>query len=152
MNACRILKGVVLLLLAGQSMAGVVETGPDDFRLTNFGPAADTFAFAARQDMVYNSVDDEYFVIFLGRRPQEPTSFDEIEVYGLRLTTGGTPIGEPTLLTAVDGTGSAGGAPQNRQIVYDPNRNGYVLVYNAQDSEFGATSTDIYGQLISASG
>ncbi len=152
MNIYRFLQALTLLLLSGQSISGVEEVGADDFRVTNFGPANDTFAFAARQDMAYNSADNEYFVIFLGRRPEAPTSFDEFEVYGLRLTSSGATIGDPILLTSVDGIGSAGGAPQNRRVVYDPNRNGYVLVYDAQDSEFGASSIDVYGRLITASG
>ncbi len=140
------------LLLTSTTWAGVRETGADDFRITNFGPAGDLFAFAARQDMAYNSTDNEFFIIFLGRRPGPMVSMDEFEVYGQRLTTSGANIGDPILLTSVDGLGSAGGAPQNRRVVYDPGANGYILVYDAQDTSLGATSVDIYGRLIAASG
>ncbi|MEM7704258.1 MAG: hypothetical protein AAF358_01825 [Pseudomonadota bacterium] len=140
------------LLTSFSAAAQLRETGADDFRITNFGPADDTFAFAARQTMVYNPQNDEFYVVFLGRRPEAPVASDEIEMYGLRLDRLGSPIGDPVLLTSVDGTGSAGGSPQERRLAYDPIRNGYIVVYNAQDSEFSAASVDIYGRLIGADG
>ncbi len=140
------------LLTCFSATAQLRETGADDFRITNFGPADDTFAFAARQTMVYNPQNDEYFLVFLGRRPEPPVASEEIEMYGLRLDRFGSPIGDPVLLTSVDGIGAAGGTPQERRLAYDPIRNGYVVVYTAQDSEFGASSVDVYGRLIDSSG
>ncbi|MEM6936084.1 MAG: hypothetical protein AAF552_06480 [Pseudomonadota bacterium] len=140
------------LLTSFSAAAQLRETGADDFRITNFGPADDTFAFAARQTMVYNPQNDEFYVVFLGRRPEAPVASDEIEMYGLRLDRLGSPIGDPVLLTSVDGIGAAGDSPQERRLAYDPNRNGYVVVYSAQDSEFGSSSVDIYGRLIGANG
>ncbi len=149
---CRALAISMLMFAAAPSRAGVVEVGSDDFRITNFGPADDTFAFAVRQQMAYNPVDNEFFAVFLGRQPGPVVSAEEIELYGLRLSASGQALGDPVLLTEVDGVGSPGGVPQNRRVAYDPTRGGYMIVYDAQDAEFGATSNDIYGRFISATG
>ncbi|MEM9533305.1 MAG: hypothetical protein AAGA23_20455 [Pseudomonadota bacterium] len=140
------------VLAASPVLAEVREAGADDFRITRFGPADDTFAFAARQDMVYNSARDEFFLVFLGRQPVAPVADDEIEMYGLRLSAAGVPLGSPELLSSVDGLGASGGVPQNRRVDYDPGRDGYVVVYEAQDTEFSAASIDLYGRLISGAG
>lgn len=145
---------VLLILLAiGAFPALAIEVGPDDFRITNIGPDGDTFYFAARQQMVYNSVNNEYFVIYIARSDDPRVASEEVEAWGQRVGASGDVLGAPILLTDVGGLGTNNGEiPLWFQIEYNPTSNTYLLVYNTLDSRFATGKQAIYGRLLAGDG
>ena len=61
------------------------EIGADDFRISGMGPDRDLLYGAWLPDVVYNSTDDEYLVVWSGDDDVGPLVEGEYEVFGQRL-------------------------------------------------------------------
>jgi hypothetical protein len=136
--------------------ASGLETGPNDFRVTQFGTDGDLGSRAIRQEMAYNTVDNQVLTVFFGTTDTDSrVAPQELELWSLALSAIGTPLGPPTLITAVNGLGNNSNGHVllgARGLEFDPNRRGYVVVYDAVDSSFGSDSFGIYARLLDTSG
>lgn len=143
----------LVALLGVGSVVGAIEVGPNDFRITNIGPNGNTDFFASRQQMVYNNVNDEYFVIFIARSDDAQVIPTEVELWGQRINPAGSNVGGPILLTDVGGLRADNAeSPSSYQIAHNPSSNTYLLVYNSQDSRFALGKASIFGRLLTGNG
>lgn len=63
-----------------------MEVGANDFRPSAMGPDGDPTYGGGYPDVVYNSSDAEYLVVWFGDTP--PLADDEMEIFGQRLRSG----------------------------------------------------------------
>ncbi len=144
----------LLWVLISSTVDGqVLEYDADDFQITAVGTPGDTADFAIRQEIAYNSADDEYLVVYLAYDGFGPTVDGEEELWGQRVSARGEAIGDRVLLTDVGGLGTVGPRLFNYQVAYIPSRNGYFLTYNADDPDFPAvTGFRVFGVILDAMG
>lgn len=75
----------------------LLETGPQDFRVSN---AAVAGIEASRPKIVYNSLDQEYLIVWRGVRASAPT-----EIFGRRLSAAGAEIDKDFQITNIAAVG-----------------------------------------------
>lgn len=143
---------ILICLLSCSTVLAQTETGTDDFRITIFGPDGTNDFGAILPEVAYNSTNDEYLVVFLANTDQGPTAPTEAELWAQRISAQGLLLGNPQLITDVDGLGADGARPTAYRVIYIPSRNGYFVAYSAFDAEFGDTTFRIYGLFLSAAG
>lgn len=69
------------------------EIGPNDFRISDVGPDGDTSFSAIDPDVVYNSILNEYLVVFRGDDNFGTLVDGEFEIFGQRLNAAGNEVG-----------------------------------------------------------
>ncbi len=71
-----------------------VETGADDFRLSNMGVDGTPEGTGLDPDVVHNGVDNEYLVVWSGDWPMHTVvAVDKFDIHAQRLTAGGAEVG-----------------------------------------------------------
>lgn len=113
----------------GQRVTGVgIETGVNDFRISDMGPDGDPDYDGVTPDVVYNSDPHEYLVVWGGDDDSGALVNNETEIYGQRLdSVTGSEIGANDFRLSDMG-------PDGEHIGYGAERP--HLAWNAQDSEF----------------
>jgi hypothetical protein len=82
------------LEIFGQRLtAAGVQTGANDFRLSDMGPDGDTAYRADDPSVVYNRAASEYLVTWSGDDDTGSLVDGELEIFGQRLTAAGAPAG-----------------------------------------------------------
>lgn len=89
-----------LLLTAAPAAAEPIEPIGPQLRLTQVGTDGDATVDAGQPDIAYNSVRDEYLVVWTNSAPGDS------EIWGRRLRSDGSPIGDPFQISGL--TGSTG--------------------------------------------
>jgi hypothetical protein len=114
----------------GQRLADAgTEVGPNDFRISDAGPDGDT-RFDAVRPVVAAGQASEYFVVWYANE----TPRNQFEVYGQRVSTAGTPVGDNDFI--ISKLGAGGNAALDAQfpgLVYGSGPNEYFAVWSADD-------------------
>lgn len=126
------------------------EIGTNDFRLSEMGGIGDAFA-AQRPDVAYNSVDNEFLVVWRG----DDNTVAETEIFGQRLNADGAEVGTDDFQISHMGSDSDTTIiPDRPAVAYDPDDDRYLMAWFS-DTTAGSLVNDeneIYGQLLTGAG
>ena len=124
--------------------AAGTQIGTNAFRISDMGPEGNSNYAALRPRIAYDSVDNQYLVVWEGIDDTPPIS-NEREIFGQRLNAAtGAEIGDNDFLISFSGSFIHSQRPET---TYDATRNQYLVVWERA----AAGETDIYGQQLAAS-
>jgi len=123
-----------------------------DTRLSNMGPDGDANSAADQSAVVYNTTNNEYFVVWHGDTDDVGGLVDnEFEVFGQRVNAAtGARIGGRIRISTQGADGNVNAFPSHPSVTWNSGNNQYFVVWQgdtATDNEF-----EIFGQRLSASG
>lgn len=117
-----------------------------DFRISNAGPDGDPNFDATNPDIVYNSVANQYLVVWDG----ESAVDGENEIYGQIIDATGAEVGTDFVISDMGPPGDVVFDAVTPAVEYSPVTNEYTVIWRADDNPNDAF--EIYGQRISAAG
>ena len=125
-----------------------LEVGSNDFRISFLGTDGDTNFRAEEADVVWNSVNNEFLVVWKGE-----TAVDgELEIFGQRINANsGALIGSNFRISDVGSEGDTARAATRPKVAYSATSNEYLVVWEADDESLN-NEIEIYGQRISNTG
>lgn len=120
----------------GQRIDGATgaEVGTNDFRISDVGPDGNTAYIALTPDVAYNSVNNEYLVVWAA--DDYPTVLnDEYEIFAQRINGAtGAEVGTNDFrISDVGPTGSASYDAANPSVAYNSANNEYLVVWSGDD-------------------
>lgn len=120
------------------------EVGANDFRISFLGTDGDTAFRAEDPDVTYNSIDNEFFVVWKGE-----TSVDgENEIFGQRIDAStGNLIGSNFRISDMGTEGDTSTGAFLPKVDYSKTNNEYLVVWEGDDVI--NNKIEIYGQKIS---
>ncbi len=127
------------------------EVGPNDFRISDMGPNGDDDFDARSPSISYNSLTNQYLVVWYGDDVIE----DENEIYGQLLTASGQQTGSNDFRISYmgpdDDLNYDGILPA---VVYNANNNQFMVSWQADDNSNGMVDDEleIFGRAVSAAG
>ena len=127
-----------------------------DFRISQTGPDSEPNRDATRVSLAYNSHDNEYLAVFTADHSftgvgETPTNNEE-EIFGQRITAGGTEVGANDFLISSTGTPDSSGLYDANlpRVAYSASPSEYLVTWSAD--EIANDWNEIQGQRLSASG
>lgn len=130
------------------------ETGANDFRISDIGPAGDDFFNAFTPALAHNVVTNQYLVVWNGI--DNATGTPEYETYGQLLDATGVEIGANDFRISDMGpdgyTDVLAYITTGANVVHNPTTNQYLVVWAGVDDASGLPENEIYGQLLQADG
>ncbi len=137
----------------GQKVAAdTTETGANDFRISSAGPDGDFLFDAARAEVAYNVVDQEYLVVWVGEDDIDPLVEGELEIFGQRIdaVTGAEVGANDFRISQMGPDGDAGFEAGEPAIAYSRLSNRYLVVWEGDDASGNMVDDEfeIWGQLI----
>lgn len=118
----------------------------DIVRISNVGPDGVGSHDAGQPDVVYNSTNNEYFVVWSG----DPILNGEFEISGQRMSATGQQIGDDIRLSDMGLEGDINFAAVAPAVAFNSVNNDYLVVWTGDDGVDG--EMEIYGQRVSAAG
>jgi hypothetical protein len=125
------------------------QLGPDDFCLSDMGPESDPAYDAQMPDVVYNSAEGEYLVVWDGDDDTGSLEDNELEVYGQRIeAVTGAQIGLDLRLSDLGPDGDPDYAAWIPAVAYNSDDNEYLVVWWGDDNTPPLVDEEfeIYGQ------
>ena len=121
------------------------EVGENDFRISDMGPDGDTDYYATESAVAYNSVNNEYLVVWVGA---DTTSNKEQEIFMQRIDAAtGLEVGQnDTRISDMGPDGNTQYYAANPVVVYNLLANEYLVLWVGSDE--GVGEWDVYGQRI----
>jgi len=135
--------------------SGGVELGANDLRISDMGPNGNTGFAALEPAAAYNSVDNEYFVVWRGDSNTGALVNNEFEIFGQRLTNMGAEVGTNDLrISNVGSDGDVDFAAFRPAVAYNSTNNEYLVVWHGDDdiAPLVDNEREIFGQRISGAG
>lgn len=133
---------------------GAVMNG-GGFRISHMGPDGSTSYDAQRPSVAYNSVRDEYLVVWSGETNTGLRVQGEFEVHGQRLSATGALLGTPGFrISDMGPDGNALFDAIRPRIAYDPLNDTYLVVWEGDDDNGGAVNDEmeVWGQRLTGDG
>ncbi len=136
------------------------EVGTNDFLIARIGTAGDPATDAIEPAVVYNSVRNEFLVVFAGDNAPDPVGppplvIDTFEIYAQRVAAGGSLVGGQLRLSDM-GSDDTNGSYDARDpaIAYNPGSDQYLVVWNGDDNTAPLINNEmeIFGQVVGYSG
>jgi len=136
--------------------AAGVETGVDDFRISNMGPDANTAYDGYYPDVAWNATDNEFLVVWEGDDDSGSLVDGESEIFG-QLIDGatGAEIGSDFRISDMGATdGSIDFKAYRPEVDWNATDNLYLVVWEGDDDTGPLVDgeSEIFGQLIDAAG
>jgi hypothetical protein len=134
--------------------AATGESVGADFRISNMSDAGkDRSGYGPR--VVYNRTSHEYLVVWHGQAtPEAPDSV--FEIHGQRLSRTGQEVGKDFRISTTTDLGKIMGsfvrASAHADLAWNSTDNQYLVVWDAMGQPDDIIRTEIYGQLLDASG
>ena len=131
------------------------ETGVDDFRLSDMGPNGDASYGASLPAVAYNSIDNEYLVVWRGDDNTAPLVDNENEIFGQRLSAAGVEQGTNDFRISDTGTdGSLSFVATEPVVIHNSTDDEYLVVWQADDNTAPLVDNEneIFGQRLNALG
>jgi hypothetical protein len=114
--------------------AGGIETGTNDFRISDMGPDADPNYKAYNPYVAWNSTDNEFLVVWEGEDNTGSLIDNEYEIYGQRISDAGAEIGGDLRLSDMGATdGNSSFDASRPRVSYNATDNVYLVVWDADD-------------------
>ena len=144
--------------LRGQLLDGAGNEIGDDFRVTygsddGYDPTIlDYYADFSR--VVWNSIDNEYMIIFRGPQGPDPTNQfgSNAELYAQRLAADGSPLGLPTKLSQTGPDNEDQWFISFPNVVHNSIDNEYMVSWQASFTGPGVLGFEVLGQRVAADG
>lgn len=134
------------------------QIGLDDFQISNQGPALDGKFEAKQPNIVYNSTDSTYLVVWSGVSTATSGSQQKFEIFGQLLDSDGNKIGSDFQISSTLAENDLRLDAENPSIAYNTVDNNFLVVWDAPASFFAINSTavndqnEIFGQLLTSDG
>lgn len=137
--------------ILGQRLRGVDGSKLGDvIRISSTGPDGDTGFSTLGPDVVYNSVLNEYLIVWPAERVN-----DEFEIFGQRLTAEGVEVGANDFrISDMGPDGDANFDGLDTAVSFNSSDNEYLVVWEGDDDENGASNdiNEIFGQRLAGDG
>lgn len=139
----------------GQRLSGTGgELGANDFRISSMGPDGNASYDALSSAVAYNSIANEYLVVWSGDDNTPPLGESEEEIFGQRLSSTGGAVGSDDFRISdmgPDGDPNLGaGSPA---VVHNPGSNEFLVVWEGDDDDVTVDEEfEVFGQRLSATG
>jgi hypothetical protein len=131
------------------------EIGANDQRISSMGPNGDPDYDAYYPAVAYNSIDNEYLVVWTGDDTIGGVVEGEFEIFGQLLSADGSMIiTNDFRISDVGGTGNPLYGTGKPDVAYDSGFNRYLVVWWANDPVDGVVQgeNEIWGQVLDADG
>ncbi|MEM1120215.1 MAG: T9SS type A sorting domain-containing protein [Bacteroidota bacterium] len=135
--------------------ANGVEIGINDFRISDMGPNGNADFDAFDPSVTYNTVDNEYLVVWRGDDNTDGLIDDELEIFGQRLNANGVEIGTNDFrISDMGSNGNANFDAFDPSVTYSNVDNEYLIVWTGEDNSNGLVNEEfeIFGQRLNAAG
>jgi hypothetical protein len=137
------------LFALARAEAAFGPSGPQQ-RISFMGPNDSVGYFGQAPSVAYNSSANEYLVVWFGDDNTAPLVDNEFEIFGQRLSSSGTPLGERIRISAQGADGDPDSEAHLPSVAYNAVANEYLVVWQG---EVGTTSEfEIWGRRVSAAG
>src|SRR3954451_716774 len=128
----RIVGSALLCALAG-ALALAGEVGADgvgsQVRVSQTGVDGNSAADADSAAIAYDSVRDQYLVVWDADPGVAPLADEEQEIFGRIMRTDGTPVGSEFRISDVGADGNAALDATNPSVAYDPVLDEYLVTW-----------------------
>jgi hypothetical protein len=122
----------------GQRLNAVTgaEIGTNDFRISDMGPDGDSDYDAFSPAVAYNSINNEYLVVWVGDDDVSPLVSEELEVWGQRVngSTGAEAGINDFRISALGQDGDTNFSASNPSVAYNTSANEYLVVWQGDDN------------------
>jgi hypothetical protein len=138
----------------GQRLDGpdASEIGSNDFRISDVGGTGTTVRQAFSANVAFNSINNEYLVVWVADDSDAGLADNELEVFGQRLVgIDGSEVGNNDFrISDMGGTGDPSLDAAPPEISYSPARNEYLVVWSGDDNTAPLVNgeNEIFGQFI----
>jgi hypothetical protein len=141
----------------GQRLAGNtgLSVGANDFRITDVGPPGSPVNGASDPDVVHNSANNEYLVVWTGNEGLGGLHNNEFEVYGQRLSATGGQIGTNDFrISQMGPDGDPAYRVFSSAVAHNATSNEYMVVWSGDDNTAPLVDNEneIFAQRLSAAG
>ena len=126
-----------------------------NFQISDMGPAGNVAYGAFSPDVVYNSVDNQYLVVWAGDDDSGSLVDNEYEIFGQLLDADGNAVGTNDFrISDMGDTGIAAYGASAPAVTYNPDLNQYLVVWQGDNNTGSLVDNEfeIYGQLLEANG
>jgi hypothetical protein len=154
-RATRIVVDGDALLVAAYPVVVDPELGSNDYRISDMGGIGDADFDASDAAVAYNSVYNEYLVVWEGDDNTGGLVDNEAEIFGQLLSaTGGGVLTNDFRISDVGGTGNATYGANRPDVAFNSTYNQYLVVWSADDPVDGVVDgeLEIWGQVLDADG
>ncbi len=125
------------------------QVGANDFRLSDMGPDGDTAYLALSPDIVYNSANGQYLVVWHGNDDTGSLVDGEYEIYSQRVEAAtGAQIGGDLRLSDMGPDGNQNYNAAYPAVAYNNANNQYLVVWHGDDDTPPLVNSEfeVYGQ------
>ena len=155
MTSTRLVVDGSALLSAAYPVVVDPELGSNDYRISDMGGVGDPTYGGMHAAVVYNSIYNEYLVVWEGDDNSGGLVDDEAEIFGQLLSAnGGGVLTNDFRISDVGGTGSAASNARDPDVAFNSAYNQYLVVWSADDPVDGVVDNEfeIWGQFLDADG
>jgi hypothetical protein len=130
------------------------EIGTNDFRISQMGPDGNASYDAFGSAVAYNSIANEYLVVWYGDDSTLPLVDNEDEIFGQRLSAVGGAVGADDFrISDMGPNGDPDLGAFHPDVAHNPGSNEFLVVWEGDDN---VTTVDeefeVFGQRLSATG
>ncbi len=127
------------------------EIGINDFRISDMGPDGNANFDAVYPGTVFNSIENEYYVIWQGDDNTDGLADNEVEIFGQRIDgPSGQEIGGDFRISDVGIDGDPNSDARSPSLTYNSTDNEYLAVWEGDDATGGMVDNEneIFGQRV----
>ncbi|HSN54664.1 MAG TPA: hypothetical protein VLT32_08315 [Candidatus Sulfomarinibacteraceae bacterium] len=140
------------LLTAAYPVVVDPEIGSNDYRISDMGPNGDNRYYAHSAAVAYNSIENEYLVVWAGNDDQNGLVDGEVEIFGQLVygNTGSQAGTNDVRISYVGGSGNTSYDAQHPAVAFNNVYNEYLVVWAADNPEEGCVDNEfeIWGQVL----
>jgi hypothetical protein len=140
MPGTRILAGTAVLLLVVFAGEAAARPSHADFRISRANGLGSAASSPASPSVAYNSLADEYFVVWDVDDTELGLTAGEREIIGQRLDAQGDPVGSPVIVSNATGANADAADPA---VAYNAIRDEYLVVWVADDTGGGVQDGEL---------
>ncbi len=133
--------------------ASGVEIGTNDFRISDMGPDGSAAYQVETLDIVYNSTNNEYLVVWESDDNTGSLVDNEREVFGQRLNASGAEIGSNDFrISDMGSDGDANYDARRPEVAYNKINDEYLVIWQGDDDRFLLANNEfeVFGQRLNA--
>ena len=138
----------------GQLVGGDGSLTGSEFIISNAGASGDSQRWAVTPNVVFNSSNNEFLVVWYSDDPNFGLEDNEYEIFGQRVDSNGTKIGNNFRISDAGPDGNKDFDAQLPDVAYNSSTNQYLVVWYGDDDVGPLVDNDneIFGQLLDTSG